>query len=337
MLRVYSSNGSHLAATDLTVSGQSPPIDVKDAIWFDLLHPTREEDHYLEELLSLSIPTKEEAQELEVSARLYNDRGAEFMTMTGVTQLESDAPSTTPITFILKGHQLVTVRYAEPKPFWLYSTRVQKPGGTTCDTGEHILLGLAEALIGRMAEALDMVGRSLEELSREVFRQRSGHKPGKSKRKTRDFEDVIEQVGAKGDLIAMIRESLVSLSRLLAYHTASASQTAGSGRSGADWVRSLVQDVAALSDHASYLANKTAFLLDATLGLINLQQNKIIKLFSIVAVVLLPPTLVATVYGMNFKQMPELEWTFGYPMALALMIVTGVLPYLWVRQKGWLN
>lgn len=333
MLRIYTPQGGHLAATDLTVTEHSPPSSAAGAVWLDMLNPTREEDHYVERLLDVSIPTREEAQELEVSARLYNESGAEFMTMTGVSQLESDAPATTPITFILKGSQLVTVRYAEPKPFWLYSTRVQKAGAVPCATGEHILLGLIEALVGRMAEALEMVGRSLEQMSREVFRRRASRKSGKG----RDFQDIIEEVGAKGDLIAMIRESLVSLNRLLAYHTASAVQVEAPTRSGVDWVKSLARDIAALSDHASYLAGKTAFLLDATLGLINLQQNQIIKLFSIVAVVLLPPTLVSTVYGMNFKQMPELDWTFGYPMALALMILTGVLPYLWVRHKGWLS
>jgi magnesium transporter len=333
MLRIYTPQGGHLAATDLSVTEHSPPSGAAGAVWMDLLNPTREEDRYVEQLLGLSIPTREEAQELEVSARLYNEGGAEFMTMTGVTQLESDAPSTTPITFILKGSQLVTVRYAEPKPFWTYSTRVQKPGGIPCETGENILLGLIEAVIGRMAEALDMVGRSLEQMSREVFRRRASQTPGKG----RDFQDIIEQVGAKGDLIAMIRESLVSLNRLLAYHTASVSHAEAPAKSGVDWVKSLARDIAALSDHASYLADKTSFLLDATLGLINLQQNQIIKLFSIVAVVLLPPTLVSTVYGMNFKQMPELEWAWGYPMALGLMVLTGVLPYLWVKRKGWLS
>jgi magnesium transporter len=333
MLRVYRPQGAHLVPTDLEVTAHSHAAEAEGVVWLDLLNPTRHEDHYVEHLLDLSIPTREEAQELEISARLYHEGGAEFMTMTGVTQLEGDAPSTTPITFILKGNQLVTVRYAEPKPFWAYATRVQKAGAVPCANGEHILLGLLEALIGRMAEALEGVGRDLELLSREVFRRKGGDKAGKK----RDFQDIIEQVGAKGDLIAMIRESLVSVSRLLAYHTTSVGTAEAPAKAGPEWVRSLAQDIAALSDHASYLNSKTAFLLDATLGLIGHQQNQIIKIFSIVAVVLLPPTLVSTVYGMNFKQMPELEWAYGYPMALGLMVVSAVLPYLWVRHKGWLN
>ena len=126
MLRVYRRKDDHLVPTELEVTSQSPPAAAADAFWLDLINPTRDEDHHVEQLVGLSIPTREEAQEIEVSARLYHEDGAEFMTMTGVSQLESDAPMTTPITFILKGDKLVTIRYAEPKPFHTYATRAQK-------------------------------------------------------------------------------------------------------------------------------------------------------------------------------------------------------------------
>jgi magnesium transporter len=333
MLRVYRQHDGHLVPTDLEVTSHSPPAEATGALWIDLLNPTRHEDHYVEHVLGLSIPTREEAQDIEVSARLYHEDGAEFMTMTAASQLESDEPTTTPITFILKGNTLATIRYAEPKPFWTYSTRVQKAGAVPCMSGEQIMLGLAEALIGRMAEALETVGRDLERLSRVVFRHKSANgKPDRS----RDFQAIIEQLGAKGDLLAIIRESLVSLNRLLAYHTTTAQTEKGPNKDAAEWVKSLQQDVTALSDHATYLANKTSFLLDATLGLINLEQNQIIKIFSIAAVVLLPPTLVATIYGMNFKRMPELEWMLGYPWALSLIVLSAILPFWWFKRKGWL-
>jgi len=334
MLRIYRHQDNRLVPTDLAVTEKSPTADVAGGLWIDLINPTKSENQFTERALGVSIPTRDEAEEIGVSARLYHDDGAEFMTMTGVSQLETDMAATTPITFVLKGDTLVTIRYAEPKPFWTYATRVQKPGAVACTNGEDIMLGLAEALIGRMAEALEKVGRSLEQLSREVFR----HKGIKGKTtKSHDFQVIIEQLGARGDLLAMIRESLVSLNRLLAYHTA----TTGRGGVGFDkeaavWVKDMAQDVTALSDHATYLTNKTSFLLDATLGLINLEQNQIIKIFSIAAVVLLPPTLVASVYGMNFKNIPELEWLFGYPYALCLIVLAAILPYLWFRRMGWL-
>jgi magnesium transporter len=333
MLRVYRREDDRLVPTELEVGPDRSCSAATGALWLDLVAPTRPESQYVNQLLGIAIPTREEAQEIEVSARLYHEDGAEFMTMTGVAQLESDEPATTPVTFILSGEQLVTIRYAQTRPFFSYGTRVQKARAVPCLDGEQIMLGLVEALVERMAEALEKVGGNLEQLSRQVFRYKS--KDGKASR-NRDFQAIIEQIGAKGDLLAMIRESLVSLNRLLAYHTATAKAAHGQSKDAAEWVKDLSQDVAGLSDHATYLSNKANFLLDATLGLISLEQNQIIKLFSIAAVVLLPPTLVATVYGMNFKSIPELEWAFGYPWALTLMVITALVPIIWFRRKGWL-
>jgi magnesium transporter len=333
MLRAYRREDCRLVPTELDLTPHSPPADAAGALWLDLITPTREEVHFAEHLLGISIPTQEEAQEIEVSARLYHEDGAEFMTMTGVSQLESDAPMTTPISFILKGETLATIRYAKPKPFFTYSTRAQKAGAVPCINSEQVMLGLVEALIERMAEALEKTGRNLERLSRQVFRYKP---PGGTASKSRDFQAIIEEIGARGDLLAMVRESLVSLNRLLAYHNTTGKAADGPSKDAVAWVKDMLQDVVALSDHATYLSNKTNFLLDATLGLINLEQNQIIKIFSIAAVCLMPPTLIASSYGMNFRHMPELEWLFGYPYALTLMLITAIIPFVWFKRKGWL-
>jgi magnesium transporter len=333
MLRAYRREDCRLVPTELDLTSHSPPADASGALWLDLITPTREEVHFAEHLLGLSIPTQEEAQEIEVSARLYHEDSAEFMTMTGVSQLESEAPMTTPISFILKGETLATIRYAQPKPFFTYATRAQKTGAVPCINGEQVMLGLVEALIERMAEALEKTGRNLERLSRQVFRYKP---PGGTASKSRDFQAIIEEIGARGDLLAMVRESLVSLNRLLAYHNTTGKAADGPNKDAVAWVKDMLQDVVALSDHATYLSNKTNFLLDATLGLINLEQNQIIKIFSIAAVCLMPPTLIASSYGMNFRHMPELEWLFGYPYALALMLITAIIPFVWFKRKGWL-
>ncbi|MEA2958198.1 MAG: magnesium transporter [Alphaproteobacteria bacterium] len=333
MLRAYRREDCRLVPTELDLTSHSPPADASGALWLDLITPTREEVHFAEHLLGISIPTQEEAQEIEVSARLYHEDGAEFMTMTGVSQLESEAPMTTPISFILKGETLATIRYAQPKPFFKYATRAQKTGAVPCINSEQVMLGLVEALIERMAEALEKTGRNLERLSRQVFRYKP---PGGTASKSRDFQAIIEEIGARGDLLAMVRESLVSLNRLLAYHNTTGKAADGPSKDAVAWVKDMLQDVVALSDHATYLSNKTNFLLDATLGLINLEQNQIIKIFSIAAVCLMPPTLIASSYGMNFRHMPELEWLFGYPYALALMLITAIIPFVWFKRKGWL-
>jgi len=333
MLRAYRREDCRLVPTELDLTPHSPPADAAGALWLDLITPTREEVHFAEHLLGISIPTQEEAQEIEVSARLYHEDGAEFMTMTGVSQLESDAPMTTPISFILKGETLATIRYAKPKPFFTYSTRAQKAGAVPCINSEQVMLGLVEALIERMAEALEKTGRNLERLSRQVFRYKP---PGGTASKSRDFQAIIDEIGARGDLLAMVRESLVSLNRLLAYHNTTGKAADGPSKDAVAWVKDMLQDIVALSDHATYLSNKTNFLLDATLGLINLEQNQIIKIFSIAAVCLMPPTLIASSYGMNFRHMPELEWLFGYPYALTLMLITAIIPFVWFKRKGWL-
>ena len=286
MLRIYRHQDARLVPSDLEVTSHSPTAEAAGALWIDLINPVPHEDHYVEQVLGVSIPTREEAQDIEVSARLYHEGGAEFMTMTGVTQLDGDAPATTPITFVLKGETLVTIRDTEPKPFWTYSTRVQKAGALPCASGEQIMLGLVEALIGRMAETLEKVGRDLERLSREVFHHKIANV---TSNRSRDFQAIIVQLGAKGDLLGMARESLVSLNRLLVYHTTTAKAAEGPDKDAAVWVKDMTQDVNALSDHATYLSNKTSFLLDAILGLINLEQNQIIKIFFFCAVVLVGP------------------------------------------------
>ena len=149
------------------------------------------------------------------------------------------------------------------------------------------------------------------------------------------YNDVLKALGRKGDLTSKVRESLVSIGRLVTFVTAEADNVKWSKEMRAQ-LKTMQRDVASLTDHASYLSNKITFVLDAMLGVVNLEQNNIIKLFSVMAVVLMPPTLIASIYGMNFKIMPELEWTHGYPIALVMMLLAAVLPYLFFTWKRWL-
>ncbi len=333
MLRIYTRQDDRLALVSIPAGGtELPAFDPTAATWFDLLNPAPGEDRLVERCLGVSVPTMEEMQEIEPSARLYTENAAEFMTLTAVTALDTEDPVKTPITFILKGNSLVTVRYADPKPFAIFTARVQKPGGQPLATGEMLMLGLLETMVDRLADVLERAGDEIDAISRGVFRT----KPAKADKKTANLQSVIEQIGRRGDLLTLARESLVSMTRLISYHQALESSNHKPSKDARQKTKVLQRDVASLSDHATFLANKINFLLDATLGLINLEQNQIIKIFSVAAVVFLPPTLVASIYGMNFKFQPELEWTFGYPMALGLMIASAALPYLFFKRKGWL-
>src|SRR6185369_16676001 len=175
-------------------------------------------------------------------------------------------------------------------------------------------------------------GDEIDQISREVFRNKTKNVT----RKARDLQEIIERIGKKGDILALARESLVSITRLSSFHQTSDGTDPKSTRELKQELKVLQRDAAALSDHAAFLNSKINFLLDATLGLINLEQNQIIKIFSVAAVVFLPPTLVASVYGMNFDLMPELHLPFGYPLALVLMVGSAILPYLFFKRKGWL-
>lgn len=328
MLRAYVREGNRLVSTDLDVSLEAAHTS---AVWYSLIDPTREEDKFVEACLGIDIPSRREMQDIEPSARLYSEDGGEFMTITALVEGENQQPVKTPITFVLRNDQLVTVRYADPKPFRLYERFVSRPTQGEIG-GERIMIGLLESFIDRLAQLLETTGHGIDQISREVF----GNKSTKPTRKTRDLQLLIEQIGKTGDVLTIARESLVSISRLVSFHQTAGKEDQRIARERRQELRIIQRDAAALSDHAAFLSDKVTFLLDATLGLINLEQNQIIKIFSVAAVVFLPPTLVASVYGMNFDFMPELHWSFGYPFALGLMVLSALLPYLFFKRSGWL-
>ncbi|MFN3891728.1 MAG: magnesium/cobalt transporter CorA [Beijerinckiaceae bacterium] len=334
MLRIYTRENECLVPVDMTVTAETEPaLPSGQILWIDLLHPTPEEDRFVEKIVGVSIPTREEMEEIEMSSRLYSEDGGEFMTIAGLAQLDTDSPLLTPVTFVLKGQILVTVRLADPRPFVAFSARAQRPGTLNVSSGEQIMLGLLEALIDRIADALERVGAKIDLISREVFHQADSD--GGSK--TSDFKRVLVEVAREGDMLSMVRESLVSMTRVLTYHTAVTEDSNKKAiKETRQRIRSIQRDISSLADHSTYLSSKVTFLLDSTLGLINIEQNQIIKIFSIAAVCLMPPTLIASIYGMNFKHMPELEWPLGYPVALGLMVITAIIPFIYFRRKGWL-
>ncbi len=334
MLRIYTRDGDRITGQDITVGDDAPPIELSPPPpWIDMVAPAIPETRFVERILGISIPTREEMQEIEMSSRLYSENGAEFMTITALSQLDTDSPVGSPITFILKGGTLVTVRYEEPKPFQAFAARAARAGGVPCSAGEQIMLGLLEALIDRVADALERVGLKIDAFSHEIFRKKD---PAGRGSRARDFEGIIEQIGREGELLGMVRESLISVTRLLTYHTAMEDADKKASRDARARLKTMQRDVASLSEHSTYLSGKINFMLDSTLGLINLEQNQIIKIFSIAAVCLMPPTLIASIYGMNFKNIPELDFFYGYPAALAAMAVSAIVPIVYFRRKGWL-
>ncbi|MCO6177631.1 magnesium transporter CorA family protein [Ciceribacter sp. RN22] len=336
MLRIYFREAERLVlrdksdetATENTVAEEA----VAPVLWYDLVSPTPAESRHVEQALQLAIPTRDEMEEIELSARLYQEDGGEFMTLTALTNLDGDTPAKTPVTFILKGETLVTVRYADPKPFLAFVHRALRVNAQAYGCGEEVMLGIVESIVDRMADVLERIGNEIDGISREVFRG----KATPSTKKTKDLQSLIEQLGQKGDFLGGVRESLVSISRLVAYHAALESPQRRPSKEVRQRVKMLQRDAVSLGDHATFLSGKVNFLLDATLGLINLEQNQIIKIFTVASVVFLPPTLVASVYGMNFAAMPELQWHLGYPWAVLVMLLSAALPFYYFKRRGWL-
>lgn len=330
MLRAYLRQDDRLVAVDIDVGAETPHAAL--AVWYSLSNPTREEDQFVESCLGIDIPTRAEMDDIEPSARLFTEDGAEFMTITVPVNADTDEREKTPISFVLRNNQLVTVRYADPKPLIAFERLVTRPTNNGYTNGERVMLGLLEAFIDRLAQLLETTGEDIDQISHEVF----GKKSRKPERQTRSLQTLIERIGKKADVLSLARESLVSIARLSGFHQSPENGATRELKDARQELKIIQRDVAALSDHAAFLSNKLTFLLDATLGLINLEQNQIIKIFSVAAVVFLPPTLVASIYGMNFTFMPELSWPFGYPLALGLMVLSAVLPYLFFKRKGWL-
>ena len=297
-------------------------------MWIDLVSPTVQEDRLVEAMLGIAVPTREEMQEIEVSSRLYIENGGRYMTATLMCQADTATPKTTPVTFILSAHRLVTVRYDDPRPFAIVERKLARACPPKV-SGEAVLMDLLDAVIDRAADIQERVGAEVDQISRSIFEPDDDMDPP-------SYNDVLKALGRKGDLTSKVRESQVSVGRLLSF-LAHEAEVMKWGKDMRTQLRSMQRDVVSLTDHASFLSNKITFLLDAMLGVVNIQQNAIIKIFSIAAVVFMPPTLVASIYGMNFHHnMIELDWQYGYPFALILIVAAAVVPLVFFKWKKWL-
>jgi magnesium transporter len=296
--------------------------------WVDLIFPQPEEIKQIGAALAIEIPSRAEMEEIEVSSRLYQEDGAFFMTADLVASPDTHNVESSAITFILTETCLVTVRYSQPRSFESFSARIQKPGSNYTSSLE-VLIGLLEAIIDRMADILEVHSFEIEHTSQLIFAER------RKDSKPIDLNATITDIGIEGNHISIIRESLITFSRMATFLNQAVTATPRAGEIR-DLLRVIGRDIASLADHASFMTSKITFMLDATLGMISIQQNNIIKIFSVAAVVFLPPTLIASIYGMNFQFMPELSHELGYPFAICLMVLSAILPYLYFKRKGWL-
>lgn len=303
-----------------------PAAPLSAAMWIDLLHPTEEEVAAVE-AFGVEVPSLGEMEEIEISNRLYHEEGADYLTVVLPGMSDSRAAMAGPVTFILQHDRLITVRHHAPRPFETYPTRAAK-AAAGCTGPARIFLGLTEDIVGRLADLLEEVGRSLDQVSRDVFGGKAGGDAGL-------LQLSLEQTGRTGDLLGRVRLGLLTMERALGYF----GQTLAARHEGEALqavVNGQMRDMQALEVHADFLSSRVSLAVDATLGMVNLAQNVTVRIVSVVAVLFLPPTLIASVYGMNFAHMPELASRWGYPAALALMLASAVGTYLFFKWRKWL-
>jgi magnesium transporter len=242
---------------------------------------------------------------------------------------ENGAAFATPVGFIVTKDRLVTIRFANLTAFASFA---QEYKGTN---GLDAFIGLIDAMIDRAADVLENIGADLDDLSKHIFiGEDSALTRLPPARETSVLRNILRRIGRNGDLASKIRDSLLGIGRIVSY-------VSGMGQ---DWISADLhahletqkQDIASLADYDAHLTNKVQLLLDATMGLINIEQNNIIKVLTIVSVVGVPPTLIASMYGMNFHNMPEYNWAWGYQWGLFLIVFTAALPLLWFKKRGWL-
>lgn len=302
---------------------------MKTTAWIDLFNPTAEEEKFVEQQLGIEILTREEIWKNQVLNRFYFEDDIAYMTAAIISKVESPHPHTSAVTFILAPTFLVTLRYISPTSFNSFTQRMMR-SPKKFNSGSDILEGLLEEVITRVAYNSEIVVNDLDKLSHSIFARDS--MADSSQNYSQTMQDNLRALGCCADLNSKINESLHSISRLLAFFR----HVKGNSRAVNEGIQTLMTDVNALTTQTNFLSDKLTFQLDATLGMINVEQNMIIKIFSIVTVFFMPATLVSSVYGMNFRNIPELDWHYGYPAALGLMVMCAAIPYLFFRRKGWL-
>jgi magnesium transporter len=325
------------ACYELTDNGPRPQDSRErrgsDSIWIDLLNPTAEDDATAEAFLGVSIPTREEAAEIETSSRFYTEDGATFLNLSTLVGIDRRRPTLSPLTYVLAGSKVATVRYEDSVAFRQFLARATKPKAGRI-TAPGIVMHLTESIIDRAADVVEKVGAEIDRINNEIFKRDERKQNGAGLARKRELSDYLEAISYQNDIISKSREALLSIERMIQY-VSGAEIGWHEQKADRERLQLMALDVRSLTDQLSFLSSRATFLLEATLGLISVDQNDVIRVLTVAATILLPPTLIGTIYGMNFASMPELEWSFGYPLAIGLMIGAALIPYLILKRRGW--
>jgi magnesium transporter len=302
-----------------------------EIIWIDLLNPSPDEKQFVEQTVSIRVPSEDSLSEIEASSRLIFEHNLLYLSSPAVRLDEEGEAHITPVGFIIGPRVLVTIRFS---PLPIFDAVAKRMASDDSQNGMCVFTSLLEAMVDRGADVLEHLGKTTDDQSKAVFKGGlvRAKKPVRSSRRLRE---ALSNVGVRADRLAKARDVLLGIGRIASF----------AGDVGSEWITpsskkrldAVSKDVASLSDYETRLSDKIQLLLDAVLGFINIQQNDLFKILTIVSVVGVPPTILVGVWGMNFKNMPELNWSFGYPLACIAIVASGLLPLFWFKQRGWFD
>lgn len=325
MLAALAAPGTPVApGTEIATSASS---QLATALWIDAFNPTAEEAAAVAAATGITLPSESNLTEIETSSRLVDRDGTLYLSLPLAHPDPDGRVCATPLGFILTADHLLTVRFNRIPVLDAYAEAMAQ-GHDTAQSGWHALVGLLERIVDLLADMLERSRTELDAVSRRIFSQNAEPKGGGA-----DLRAVLQMVGRAGEDVSEVRDTLLALGRLVPFVARAC--PAKMPRDLETRIK-LRGDIASLSDYDAHVGQKVQFLLDAILGLISITQSNIIKLMTVVGVVGVPPTLIASIYGMNFELMPELHSRFGYPIALLAIVASAVLPVLWFKRRGWL-
>jgi len=326
---MLSFHSSGKAGTEAGTDAKTIPSEVN---WIDAVRPDPQEIAFLERTLKIAVPTPETLSEIETSSRLRSEKDWLYLSIPMIHLADGFMPALTPLGFVLSKDVLLTVRFKHMKAFddvQEILSRCPAQAG-----GPGALVAILEVIVDHAADVLEGVGRDLDGLSEEIFGTNAAnarrHRPRADGDKLRG---VTRKIGRNGDLTSKIEDLLLGMARMLPYVAANAAPYLEAGIRAK--LKSLQRDIASLNDYETHLTDKIHFLLDATLGLTNIDQNNIFRILTVVSVIGIPPTFFASMWGMNFKNIHEYDWTYGYEFGLFIIAVSALIPIIWFKWRGW--
>lgn len=318
MIKIYVLEDEHLVEEQHA----SGIIKFDNAAWIDIANPTQEEEWLIENHFGIAIPNITEIDDIEVSRRLYSENETHYLTAYILSSGEAEHFQSNSVRFILLNSVLITVRYVEIGSFTEIQNLIVQQSKYS---SEQVLLCLLKSAMYHFADILEQIGFNIDLQTKSILN------PKADANIKNDFRIILQNIGRNGDATSKAREGLISINRLITYII----QDQDFSDILKDQMAILAKDINALNDHTFFLSNQINFLLEATLGMINIEQNIAIKVFSVASMMFLPPTLIASAYGMNFAHIPGLHWKYGYIIVMILMIVSSYLPYKYFRKRGW--